>query len=191
MNNNQIIGRSPGDIMKAGAIIAIVSGSTIVSIGILFSIITILMGSFANTNTIGFSDSPPIHFGTFLYGFAIFTLIFSLLNIPSIIVNIMLLKGKLKSSIVPGILAIVSLGLGLIGIISGILILSGKFEDEINNNNEDFFHKNFNVPKWTMKAKPETASSWRQTTNETLQNIKDNANNNVIKVDSKISEKEE
>lgn len=154
MNNNQNIGRKPGDAMKIGAIIAVVVGSIALIIGTLFSIITILMVSFANTTTVGFDDSPPIHSGTFLYQFSIFILIFSLLNIPSIVINILLLNGKLKSSIIPSIFAIIGLGIGLIGIVCGILILLGKFEDEIDvNSNENFWNKNFNISKWTTKAK--------------------------------------
>ncbi len=154
MNNNQNIGRKPGDAMKIGAIIAIVVGSIALIIGTLFSIITILMSSFANTTTVRFDDSPPVHSGTFLYQFSIFILIFSLLNIPSIVINILLLNGKLKSSIIPSIFAIIGLGIGLIGIVCGILILLGKFEDEIDvNSNENFWNKNFNISKWTTKAK--------------------------------------
>lgn len=155
MNNNQNIGRKPGDAMKIGAIIAVVAGSIALIIGTLFSIITILMGSFANSSTIGTDDSTSTHSRTFLlYQFSIFILIFSLLNIPSIVINILLLNGKLKSSIIPSILAIIGLGVGLIGIVCGILILLGKFEDEIDvNSNENFWNKNFNVSKWTTKGK--------------------------------------
>lgn len=140
--------------MKIGAIIAVVVGSITLIIGTLFSIITILMGSFANSTTVGFDDSPPIYLGTFLYQFSIFILIFSLLNIPSIVINILLLNGRLKSSIIPSIFAIIGLGIGVVGIVCGILILFGKFEDEIDvNSNENFWNKNFNVPKWTTKTK--------------------------------------
>lgn len=152
MNNNQNIGRKRGNAMKIGAIIAVVVGSIVLIIGTLFSIITILIGSF--TTTVGFDNSLPAHSGIFLYQFSIFILIFSLLNIPSIVINILLLNGKLKSSIIPSIFAIIGLGMGLIGIVCGILILLGKFEDEIDvNSNENFWNKNFNFSKWTTKVK--------------------------------------
>lgn len=154
MNNNQNIGRKSGEAMKIGAIIAVVAGSIALIVGILFSTITILMGSFTNSTRVSFDDSPPIHFGTFLYQFSIFILIFSLLNIPSIVINILLLNGKLKNSIIPSILAVLGLGVGIIGIVCGGLILLGKFEDEIDvNSNENFWNKNFNFSKWTTKTK--------------------------------------
>ncbi|MCZ6903880.1 MAG: hypothetical protein O7C58_08165 [Rickettsia endosymbiont of Ixodes persulcatus] len=59
--------------MKTGAIIDVIGGSAIFLIGTFFSII-ILMGGFANSITIRFDDSSPIHSKTFLYQFAIFNI---------------------------------------------------------------------------------------------------------------------
>lgn len=152
-NTNKKTSRKPADTMKIGAIIAIIGSALAIVFGLLFSIIMLLISNY-------FVNVP--HIQAMAYSIPIFTLVFSLLNIPTLILNTMLLKGKLNNSITSGIFVIISLGFVVIGIIAAIFIFTSKFQDQINpENNEDFLNQNFNVPQWELKNKPQTISGKR------------------------------
>jgi len=159
-NTNKKTGRKPADAMKIGAIIAIIGSALAIVFGLLFSIIMLLISNYF-VNLWPNNENVP-HIQAMAYNIPIFTLVFSLLNIPTIILNTMLLKGKLNNSIVSGIFAIISLGVVIVGIIAAILIFTGKFQDQINpENHEDFLNQNFNVPQWEPKNKSQTIDGRR------------------------------
>lgn len=143
-------------------------------------------GNFAANQIAGAGDAANAAiFGKIVHGMAFFALIISLINVPQIIANILLIKGKLNSSILPGVLTMLGLGIGIIGIFCCVAIFTGKFEDEVEKSqDENFIHRNFNVPSWESK-----------TTNETVVNaeVKSETSNNdeLAAMKQKIQDLEE
>ncbi|WP_458258364.1 hypothetical protein [Spiroplasma endosymbiont of Dactylopius coccus] len=64
---------------------------------------------------------------------AFFALIISLINVPQIIANILLIKGKLNSSILPGVLTMLGLGIVIIGIFCGVAFLLENLKTKLKN----------------------------------------------------------
>ncbi|AKU79266.1 hypothetical protein [Spiroplasma turonicum] len=113
----------PDGISKAGAIVSIVFAGLIIFVSILCALafgITAIAASSAQENKNGYSGATAAVASTVII---VFFIIYASIQIPTIVLCSLMLKGKLKSNIAPGVVALI-----LSGLIGGILILCGKME---------------------------------------------------------------